>query len=77
MHLHLWELSKPVLAVSTKEITRITGQRDLASGLDKDECVSRREQVSVFVSAKRKLVQGCKFGLPKWETRVCQHGTFV
>lgn len=33
----------------------MTGQRDLASGLDKDECVSRREQVSVFVSAKRKL----------------------
>lgn len=31
------------------------GWTDLASNLDKDECVSRREQVSVFVSAKRKL----------------------
>ena len=27
----------------------------MALGSDKDECVSRREQVSVFVSAKRKL----------------------
>lgn len=33
----------------------MTGQTYLALGLNKDECVSRREQGTVFVSAERKL----------------------
>lgn len=33
----------------------MTGQTDLALGIDEDGCVSRREQASVFESAKRKL----------------------
>lgn len=62
----------PAACVSTKGITTMIEQTGLAFCLDKDECVSRREQVSVLVFAKKEArgcgVQTSKFGLPKWET---------
>ena len=78
----LWELSKPVLTVSTTWVT-MTQDRltDLAFGLDKDGQVSRRQQLSVSVSAKRKLegrwCRAINQAFPKWGTRVCQHDTYV